>query len=79
MTTPRTVLVAAGLAVVMTAVLMATAAAVHAKHDRPAAPALIHDVVPLAPSVIDRDLSVPDAATALRDQLDAQAQQPPTF
>jgi hypothetical protein len=79
MNTPRTVLIAAGLAVVVTAVVMATAAGVYAQHGRQAAPASIHDVVPPVPSVIDREPGVPDAATALRDQPDVQAQQPPTF
>jgi hypothetical protein len=78
MNIPRKLLIAAGLAAVVTAGVLATAADVHAQHGRQA-PVSIHDVATPVPSVSDGDPSVPDAAMALRGQPAVQGEQPATF
>jgi hypothetical protein len=64
---------------IVSAAVLAMAAGVYAQHGRHAAPVSIDDSPFLVPSAIDRDPSVPDAATALRGQHDSRAEQPPTF
>jgi hypothetical protein len=78
MNIPRKLLVAAGLAAVVTAGVLATAAGAHTEHGRQA-PVSIHDVATPVPSVRDGDPSIPDASMALRGQPDARAEQPATF
>jgi hypothetical protein len=78
MNIPRKLLIAAGLAAVVTAEVLATAPGVHTQHGRQA-PVSIHDVATPVPSVSDGDPSIPDASMALRGQPDARAEQPATF
>jgi hypothetical protein len=78
MNIPRMVLIAAGLAAAVTAVVMATAAVVYAQHGH-RSPTSIDEVAPPVPSFVDRDPSVPDAATALHGQPAAHEVQPATF
>jgi hypothetical protein len=78
MNIPRMVLICAGVAVVVTAAVLATAAGVYTQHGRQA-PVSIHDAGTPVPSGTDGDPSIPDASMALRGQPDVQAEQPATF
>jgi len=78
MNIPRMVLISAGVAVVVTAAVLAAAAGVYTQHGRQA-PVSIHDVGTPVPPVIDSDPSIPDTSMALRGQPDVQAEQPATF